>query len=69
MKLTLVVLLVLSAVVVLTLLVLPQNVCAQEARNQGFEPEDVITAEKPTPAKIAFGVGMLLAGILAVKYL
>jgi len=52
-------------------MILLQDAFAQGGggRNVGSAPEAVINAEKPTPLKIGFGVGMLIAGILAVKYL
>ena len=33
------------------------------------EYDEVITADRPSNLKIGFGVGMLVAGILTVKYL
>ena len=47
-------------------LVISPDTCAAGAEKP---PDKVITAEKPSKAKIWFGVGMLVAGILAVKYL
>ncbi len=35
----------------------------------GVKEKAVLVYEKPTKLKIGFGVGMLIAGILAVKYL
>ena len=69
-KLTVILIALMISFIVLDLM-MPQNVHAGaglSARDQN-KPESVITAEKPTPLKIWFGVGMLVAGILAVKYL
>jgi hypothetical protein len=52
-------------------LVMPQGAYAAGGLGGRGEkkPDAVITAEKPSALKIWFGAGMLVAGILAVKYL
>ena len=51
-------------------LVIPQGAYAGGGLGGGEKPpEAVITADKPSALKIWFGAGMLVAGILAVKYL
>jgi len=66
------ILLVLVIACFVTELVTPQYVNAGGGFGQdagsGNAPVGVITAKKPSVWKISFGVGMLIAGILTVKY-
>jgi len=67
------ILLVLMLTCIVTELVVSQHADAAAGLGKetvgGKKVEGVITSEKPSKLKIWFGVGMLVAGVLAVKYL
>ncbi len=64
-----VILMVLVIAFVVMELVIPQGAHAAAGGTGKEDYDAVITAEKLPPWKIWFGAGMLVAGVLAVKYL